>query len=392
MEPAVPNSRFAVTRDQPPVVVRESSAVTRWLAILLLIVAGALVFTVVQQRRAAAPPPASFEPRVVSPPGDLGADEKATIEVFQNVSPSVVHITSIDVRPDRLNLNALEVPQGTGSGFVWDQSGHIVTNFHVVAAGSRAQVTLSDGEVYAAKIVGRAPDKDIAVLKIDAQPSKLRPITVGTSNQLLVGQKVLAIGNPFGLDQTLTTGVISGLGREIKSVTGRPIQDVIQTDAPINPGNSGGPLLDSGGRLIGINTAIYSPSGANAGIGFAVPVDTVNRIVPQIIKGKVERPGLGISIGSDQLAQQLNLEGVLILDVVAGGAAERAGVVGTRPGPAGKWVLGDIIVAVDGVTIKDSSDLYRTLDDKNVGDAVKVTLVRGGQKRETSITLQALPQ
>jgi S1-C subfamily serine protease len=387
----VPHSRFVVTREQPPIVVRESSAVTRWLAILLLIVAAALVFTVIQQRRQAAPPPVSFEPRVVTPAQDLGADEKATISVFQNTSSSVVHITSIEQRRDRLSMNALDVPQGTGSGFVWDQAGHIVTNYHVVQGGDRALVTLNDGEVYPAKIVDTAADKDLAVLRIDAQPSKLKPITIGSSANLQVGQKVLAIGNPFGLDQTLTTGVISGLGREIKSVTGRPIQDVIQTDAPINPGNSGGPLLDSAGRLIGVNTAIYSPSGANAGIGFAVPVDTVNRIVPQILKGKVERPALGINIASDQVARQLNLEGVLILDVVPGGGAEKAGLVGTRSGPGGRWVLGDIIVSVDGTAIRGANDLYKVLDAKNVGDAVKVTVVNGGQKREVTVTLQGLP-
>jgi len=261
----------------------------------------------------------------------------------------------------------------------------------VVQTADRAQVTLSDGSTYAAKIVGKAPDKTIAVLRVDAPPSSLHPIAVGSSEKLLVGQTVLAIGNPFGLDQTLTTGVISGLGREIKSVTGRPIYDVIQTDAPINPGNSGGPLLDSSGRLIGINTAIYSPSGANAGIGFAVPVDTINQIVPQILRGKVERAGLGINIASDQIVQQLNLEGVLIFDVVAGGAAEKAGMVGTRSSPGSRWILGDIIVAVDGVTIRRSSDLFKFLDDKKVGDVIKVTVVNGGQKRELNVTLQAIP-
>ena len=209
-------------------------------------------------------------------------------------------------------MDVTEIPQGTGSGFVWDQDGHIVTNFHVVQEGDRANVTLNDGSTYPATIVGTTPDKDIAVLKIDAPPQKLLPLPIGQSSNLKVGQKVLAIGNPFGLDQTLTTGVISGLGREIKSVSGRPIHDVIQTDASINPGNSGGPLLDSSGRLIGINTAIYSPSGANAGIGFAVPVDTVNQIVPQLMKfGKITRPGLGISILADQIAQQNRIDGVV---------------------------------------------------------------------------------
>src|SRR4029077_3240436 len=184
-----------------------------------------------------------------------------------------------------------EIPQGTGSGLVWDQDGHIVTNFHVVASGDRAMVTLNDNTTYPATCVGVAPEKATAALHIDAPPQKLLPLPVGQSAPLKVGQKVLAIGNPFGLDQTLTTGVISGLGREIKSVSGRPISDVIQTDASINPGNSGGPLLDSSGRLIGINTAIYSPAGSSAGIGFAVPVDTINSIVPELLKhGKITRP------------------------------------------------------------------------------------------------------
>ncbi len=254
---------------------RESSRFVPILAILLLLVAGALVFTVIQQRRASEPPAVSFEPRAITPAQDLGADEKATIAVFQNDAPSVVHITSIQVRRDQLSLNEMEIPAGVGSGFIWDTAGHIVTNFHVIEGASRAQVILSDGTAFSAEIVGQAPDKDLAVLRIDAPAQKLLPLPVGQSASLKVGQKVLAIGNPFGLDQTLTTGVISGLGREIKSVTQRPIHDVIQTDASINPGNSGGPLLDSSGRLIGVNTAIYSPSGANAGIGFAVPVDTV---------------------------------------------------------------------------------------------------------------------
>ncbi|MCE9571536.1 MAG: trypsin-like peptidase domain-containing protein [Deltaproteobacteria bacterium] len=374
---------------------RESSRFVPILAILLLLVAGALVFTVIQQRRSNEPPPVSFEPRAITPAQDLGADEKATIAVFQNDAPSVVHITSIQVRRDQLSLNEMEIPAGVGSGFIWDTAGNIVTNFHVIEGASRAQVILSDGTAYSAEIVGQAPDKDLAVLRISAPPSKLRPLAIGTSTNLLVGQKVLAIGNPFGLDQTLTTGVISGLGREIKSVTQRPIHDVIQTDAPINPGNSGGPLLDSAGRLIGVNTAIYSPSGGSNGIGFAVPVDTINRIVPQLIQyGKIARPGLGVNIAADQLVAQLNpkVEGVLILGVVPGGAAERAGVVSTQPGANGVWKLGDLIVGFDGAQIKKQADLYRALDNHKVGDTVKLTLERDGQKRDVELTLQALDQ
>ncbi len=371
---------------------RESSAVTRLLAILLLLVAAALVFTVYEQRKGSRET-VSVEPRPITPAQDLGADEKQTIQVFQNDAQSVVHITSIQVRRDQMNLNEMEIPAGVGSGFIWDTQGHIVTNFHVVEGAQRAQVILSDGTAYAAEIVGQAPDKDLAVLKIDAPPSKLRPLPVGTSNNLLVGQKVLAIGNPFGLDQTLTTGVISGLGREIKSVTQRPIHDVIQTDAPINPGNSGGPLLDSSGRLVGVNTAIYSPSGGSNGIGFAVPVDTVNRIVPQLIQyGKIARPGLGVNIASEQIAAQLNVDGILIIDVAPGGAADKAGLSGTQPGPGGKWILGDIIVSVDGTVVHHQSDLFRQLDDHKIGDKVKIGLMHDGQKRDVEVTLQSLDQ
>jgi S1-C subfamily serine protease len=366
---------------------------TKILAVLLLLVAGALVFTVIQQRRVAPAPTMSIEPRPIAqrPDDKLGADEKATIDVFKQFSRSVVHITSLESHRDRMTLNVSEIPQGTGSGFIWDQDGHIVTNFHVVQMGNRARVTLNDGTSYPAKIVGTAPDKDIAVLRITAPAQKLLPLPVGKSAELLVGQKVLAIGNPFGLDQTLTTGVISGLGREIKSVTQRSIFDVIQTDASINPGNSGGPLLDSAGRLIGINTAIYSPSGANAGIGFAVPVDTVNTIVPQLIKfGKLTRPALGINILSDQMAQQQKIEGVVILAVTPGGPADRAGISGTRQTQDG-WELGDVIVKLGGIEVKKSSDLFRALDAQKVGDEVEVTLENRGQRRSVKITLQELP-
>ena len=282
--------------------------------------------------------------------------------MFSKFSASVVHITSLSTRTDRMTMDVSEIPQGTGSGIIWDQDGHIVTNFHVVASGDRASVTLNDGTTYPATIVGTAPDKDLAILHIDAPPQKLLPLPIGQSANLKVGQKVLAIGNPFGLDQTLTTGVISGLGREIKSVTNRPISDVIQTDASINPGNSGGPLLDSAGRLIGINTAIYSPSGANAGIGFAVPVDTVNSIVPQLLKnGHIVRPGIGINIASDQLAQKLDLDGVLILEVAQGGAAEAAGLNATRQTREWLGARRRDPVGIDGVEIHHGNDLMKAL-------------------------------
>ncbi len=368
------------------------SGLTKILAVLLLLVAGALVFTVIQQRhfqQAAV----SYEPRPVAqrPDDKLGADEQTTIDVFSKFSRSVVHVTSIAVQRDRMTMNVTEIPQGVGSGLVWDQDGHIVTNFHVVVEGERASVTLNDGSTYPATVVGTAPDKDLAVLHIDAPPSKLLPLPVGQSAALKVGQKVLAIGNPFGLDQTLTTGVISGLGREIKSVTQRPIYDVIQTDASINPGNSGGPLLDSAGRLIGINTAIYSPSGSSAGIGFAVPVDTVNSIVPQLLKsGKITRPGLGINILSDQIAVQHHIDGVVIYQISPGGAADTAGLSGLKA-MGGAAELGDVIVAIEGSEIHRSNDLFKALDAHKVGDVVDVTVENSGHRRTVKVTLQALP-
>jgi S1-C subfamily serine protease len=365
---------------------------TKLLAVLLLLVAGALVFTVIQTRTQGSPE-VSFEPRPVAqrPDDKLGADEKATIDVFSQFSGSVVHITSLDSRRDRMTLDVSEIPQGTGTGFIWDEAGHIVTNFHVIQHGNRASVTLNDNSSYPARIVGTAPDKDLAVLKIDAPAQKLKKLPVGESSKLQVGQKVLAIGNPFGLDQTLTTGVISGLGREIKSVTGRSIFDVIQTDASINPGNSGGPLLDSSGRLIGVNTAIYSPSGANAGIGFAVPVDTVNSIIPQLLKhGKLTRPGLGINILNDSHAAQQKITGVVIVGVTPGGPADRAGIEGAQR-VAGGYAIRDVIVKIDNIEVRKSSDLYKALDTKKVGEEVELTIENQGNRRTVKVELQALP-
>src|SRR5262249_42438409 len=270
--------------------------------------------------------------RSVAPRGELWSDEKSTITLFRQASPSVVNITAIGVERDLFTLNLYQIPQGTGSGFVWDTNGDIITNFHVIQNADAAQVTLADQSNWKARIVGVAPEKDIAVVRIDGPPNRLHPIPIGTSKDLQVGQSVFAIGNPFGLDQTLTTGIISALNREIESVTRRPIQGVIQSDAAINPGNSGGPLLDSAGRLIGVNTAIFSPSGVSAGIGFAIPVDTVNRLVPELIRsGKITRPGLGIQLVEDeqinaQVMQRLGVKGVLVVDVSRGGAAAKAGI------------------------------------------------------------------
>ena len=330
--------------------------------------------------------------RLVLPRGDLAQDEKSTIELFKLVSPSVVYITSITVQRDIFSFRALEIPRGTGSGFVWDENGYIVTNFHVIQDAQAVEVTLADSSTWKADLVGFEPDKDLAVLKIDVPKKLLRQITVGTSSDLEVGQKVFAIGNPFGFDQTLTTGVISGLGREIEPVTRRPIQGVIQTDAAINPGNSGGPLLDSAGRLIGINTAIVSPSGAYAGIGFAVPVDVVNRMVPQIIRyGKVQKPVLGVTIAEDHVVKGLGAKGVLIFTVTPGGAADKAGLRPTRRDRRGRIVLGDLIVAIDGNKVSESRDLFRILDSYNIGDKVKLRVRRPDGEIDLDVILQARP-
>ena len=334
---------------------------------------------------------AATAPRAIAPRGDLYPAEQETIRLFEETSPSVVFITTIDLRRDYF-ANIYKRPAGTGSGFVWDRAGHVVTNFHVIRNADQAQVTLSDQSTWNAKLVGAEPDKDLAVLKIDAPADRLKPIKVGQSNNLRVGQMALAIGNPFGFDQSLTTGVVSALDREIESVTRRPILGVIQTNADINPGNSGGPLLDSAGRLIGVNTAIYSPTGSHAGIGFAVPVDTVNRIVPQLIEhGKVTKPGLGINIAADSFVERrLRKKGVLVLNVLPGGGAAIAGIEPTRQMANGKIVLGDLIKEVDGLAIEDSNDLYRALDDNEVGDSVTVEVEREGETRTLEVELNAI--
>jgi S1-C subfamily serine protease len=329
------------------------------------------------------------EPRAVTPRGDLMEIEKSRIEVYKQTKPSVVHITSLANRTGPYHLNVQQVPEGTGSGFIWDKQGHVVTNFHVIKEADAARVTLSDGSTYPATLVGGAPDKDLAVLRINAPSAKLVPILIGTSGDLQVGQSVYAIGNPFGLDQTLTTGVVSALGREIESVKrGRAIRNAIQTDAAINPGNSGGPLLDSAGRLIGVNTAIYSPSGSSAGIGFAIPVDEVNRVVPDLIRhGKPVRPSLGVQVATDQLARQLGQKGVLIVNVQADSPAARAGLRGTVRTADGDIQLGDVVVAIDGKKIAKVNDLFDTVEQHKLGDKITVTVLRDGQQQDVPVDL-----
>ena len=359
-----------------------------WLLLACLIVA--LVWTMWRPSQGQLRNPNAV-PRPLTPREGLKPEERATIALFRQASPSVVYITTLARQRDFFSLNLEEIPQGSGSGFIWDQDGHIITNFHVIQSASGAKVTLADHSDWDAQLVGVAPDHDLAVLYIKAPKNQLRPLAIGTSADLEVGQSVFAIGNPFGLDQTLTTGIISALGRSIPAITGRTIAGVIQTDAAINPGNSGGPLLDSAGRLIGVNTAIYSPSGSSAGIGFAVPVDTVNRIVPQLIRhGEITRPGLGVRIGDDRISRRLSLSGVLIIDIEKGSAAEAAGLRGTRSDASGGITLGDIIVGIDNDRIETSNDLFTALEKRAVGETVKVTVVRGEARRTVAIKLKAV--
>jgi len=330
------------------------------------------------------------EPRAVTARGELAQDELNTIDIFRTNSPSVVYITSIALRRGLFSLNAVEIPQGTGSGFVWDTEGNIVTNYHVISDANRIQVTMADHSTWRASFIGAAPDKDLAVLKINAPARVLRPIAIGKSDDLLVGQKVFAIGNPFGLDQTITTGIISALGREIKAITGRIIQGMVQTDAAINPGNSGGPLLDSAGRLIGVNTAIYSPSGAYAGIGFAVPVDTVNKTVPQIIQyGHVIKPGIGATLADQRVAGRLGIEGILILSVERNSPAEKAGLKPTTQ-YRGEVILGDIITAVNDTKVSSYDELRTELERFGVGAEVILSILRAGDSYDVSIRLAAI--
>jgi len=331
-------------------------------------------------------------PRAVVARGELAADEKSTIELFEQSRASVVFISTRQRVQDYWTRNVFSVPAGTGSGFIWDDAGHVVTNFHVIQGASEATVRLDDGRDYRAGLVGASPSHDIAVLRIGVGFQRPPPVPLGTSTDLRVGQKVFAIGNPFGLDWTLTTGIISALDRSLPSENGPTIDHLIQTDAAINPGNSGGPLLDSAGRLIGITTAIFSPSGASAGIGFAVPVDTVNRVVPQIIRdGRYIRPTLGVALDEGlnrRLSAMLQTEGVFVLRVQPGSAAEQAGLVSAEVGPDGNFIPGDVIVGVENKPVTHVGELLGRLDDYKVGDTVRLTVLRNGNRTEVSVTLQ----
>jgi S1-C subfamily serine protease len=341
------------------------------------------------------PPMPLAPPAPILPDNTYLPDEKNNIEVFHRAAPSVVHISSISLQRDFFSHDTYEVPQGSGTGFVWDRQGHIVTNLHVISEGNRVIIRTIDQEVYPATFIGGDPYKDLAVLKIDIPSHKLTPLArIDNSTSIRVGQKTLAIGNPFGLDHTLTTGVVSALEREITSLSQLKIFGVIQTDAAINPGNSGGPLLNSQGRLIGVNTQIMSRSGSSAGIGFAIPTDVVNYVVPQIIAhGKVPRVGLGVHLLEDHMARRLGVKsGVLIYKVFDGGAADQANLNGIRFDRSDRPILGDIIVAVDGRFVQDRKDLLNTLINYRLGDQVELTLIREGQQEKVTCHLQDLKE
>jgi S1-C subfamily serine protease len=342
------------------------------------------------------------QPRPVVARGSLSELEKMNIAIYERASPSLAQVTTLARRTTGiLSLNVQEIPKGVGSGFVWDDDGHIVTNYHVVEGGNAAQVTISDGgpkskrSSYEARQYRADPDHDIAVLWIQVPKGKLRPVELSTSHDLKVGQITFALGDPFGLDQTMTTGIVSALDRTIESANGSKIHGVIQTSAAINPGNSGGPLLDSEGHLIGMNTAILSPSGSFAGIGFAIPADEINRIVPQLIRhGKVVRPRLGVRVAQDQEARRLGIDnGALIVRVQPDSPAEKAGLRGvTRDTDSGDLRFGDIIVAIDGKAIQNASDLNQVMDHHQIGDTITVTIERDGKREDVKVTLTPMGQ
>ncbi len=318
----------------------------------------------------------------------LTEDERNTIEVVKRLQNSVVFVTNIQLVRDFFYSSEEEVPRGSGSGFVWDDQGHIVTNYHVIEDGDIFNVTLPNQQERRARLIGKEPNKDIAVLLIEGDRSALFPVRAGSSKDLQVGQKVIAIGNPFGFDHTVTTGIVSALGRSMPGAGGVTIRDMIQTDASINPGNSGGPLLDSTGALIGMNTMIISPSGASSGIGFAVPVDTVKKIVPEIIRfGKVIRPWIGVTPLDDRYARRAGIDGVIIRGLPENGEAYRAGLRGLGRDNQGQLYIRDVITAVDGAPVHSYDDLYSALDNRQIGDVVTLTVVRDDKQRKVRLTL-----
>jgi len=339
--------------------------------------------------------PPDATPRAVAPRGNLADDEKTTISIFQQASPSVVFITTTEKIRNPWTRRVYKTRQGTGSGFIWDKEGDVVTNYHVIQGADSARIRLADGRIYSAVLVGASADHDLAVLRINVPFNAPEPVPLGSSNDLQVGQKVFAIGNPFGLDYTLTSGIISALDRSINEDRGHEIHHLIQTDAAINPGNSGGPLLDSAGRLIGINTAIYSPSGAYAGIGFAIPVDTVNKLIPQLIAyGQTVQPWLGVISDarvSASVVRQLGTDGVLVLKVEPGSPAAQAGLKPTRLNWDGSLIPGDVIQHIDGKRIKSTADIHGVINDHRIGDAIRLGIWRSGRELDIPVQLSASP-
>ncbi|MCI4664255.1 MAG: trypsin-like peptidase domain-containing protein [Neomegalonema sp.] len=334
------------------------------------------------------------KPREIAPRGPLTPREAAVVKLFETARESVVFITTSDISSDSWGdprLGARRRTRGSGSGFVWDDKGHIITNHHVVASAPVASVRLSDGRVYKAELVGSDPTHDIAVLRIKVEGKVPPALPIGRSGDLRVGQTAFAIGNPFSLDWTLTRGVVSALDRDFRTRTGRVMRGLIQTDAAVNPGNSGGPLLDSAGRLIGINTAIYSPSGASAGIGFAVPVDVVNRVVPQLINtGRYAPPIIGVSIDPRVdafVARRHKIKGVVVLGLSPGLPAEKVGLKPARTGSNGDLELGDVIVGLDDKKITKASELFAALDFKSPGQEVILKILRDGKVIDVKLTL-----
>jgi S1-C subfamily serine protease len=357
------------------------------LSFVLGLLAAAILFFVASET-----PWRTAEPRAIVPRGELAPQEETIIALFEEARVSVVAITTEERVIDPWRRRAVEVPRGSGSGFVWDARGHIVTNNHVVAGASGARVRLADGRVLEARLVGTAPEHDLAVLRIDTGLDPPPPLTLGGSDGLQVGQTVLAIGNPFGLDWTLTTGIVSALDREIPTQRGGTIEGLIQTDAAINPGNSGGPLIDSAGRLIGVNTAIFSPSGSSAGIGFAVPVDTVNRVVPQLIAtGRYLPPVLGIRFDDriNELARRQGMEGILVLGIEPGSPAAAAGLRPARQEASGRLVPGDVIRTLAGRSVRSAAELHDALAAHAPGEEVTLRVLRDGAEREISVVLGA---
>ena len=380
-----------MSTELPPQFDRESNTLRRQLIVTWVLMLLLVVLLVLPSLKLWFNFGVTGDPRPVTPRGALADFEQTTVDLFRETSSSVVFITTKTRVDDPFSRRFREVDTGTGSGFVWDSDGHIVTNFHVIQDASAAQVVFYDQSTFQAELVGSSPDHDLAVLRIQAPENLLRPVLVGESQDLSVGQSVFAIGNPFGLSQTLTTGVVSAKSRTIRSPSGSVIEDVIQIDAAINPGNSGGPLLDSAGRLIGVNTAIYSPSGTSAGVGFSIPVDTVNRVIPQIIQlGKYEPPRLGIYIDDEFnriVRSRFGVEGVVIGRVEESGPAARAGLRGSNVTGRGIEV-GDIIQAIDGTQISSARELLDALQKYERGDQVTLTILRDREQQLIDIQLE----